>query len=571
MNKQTADLIECLKEAGEDFEFYPTTKAMVKTIWEHATDTGHYDHRVHWDLLDIGCGTCNFRKWIEELNREERMKHTEDTLKHRDYEVRTLELHEYCVMEKSTVLLQRLDPKTIVLGTDFHEATLIDKDVDTVFCNPPYSEFEEWTARIITESRAKRIYLVIPERWKKSEMIQTALKTVKAPPRRDGSDGMEKVVQVIGHADFLNAERAARAKVDILFIDKQYTDRDSGFDSFFDAVFGMDQEDLDAREAEFVEADREEKRLKAELAAGKNKVEVLCGGYNAARDELFNIFKVIAGIDANVLKSVGVNRDSVKEALKKKFYGLKHIYWKSAFGCLDEITSRLTSESRDRMLGRFADLNTVDFTPSNIYALIIWVIKNYNVYAEEQMLELFYALSSKENVQNYVSNKRVFDEYCSRWGTRDERPTHYTLDYRIICTRNALPGREHWGDLFDRMRQKITDICTVANNLGFPNAGIYVPPCYGELGSVLEKDTGKTLFEFRCYKNENVHIKFSVEFMKAFNVAVARKLGWIRKPEDIRKEFAAPEMADGAEIYFDRFNSCAAIDINRAAALMLPA
>ena len=99
MNKQTADLIECLKEAGEDFEFYPTTKAMVKTIWQHATDTGHYDHRVHWDLLDIGCGTCNFKRWVEDLNREERMKHTEDTLKHRDYEVRTLELHEYCVME----------------------------------------------------------------------------------------------------------------------------------------------------------------------------------------------------------------------------------------------------------------------------------------------------------------------------------------------------------------------------------------------------------------------------------------------------------------------------------------
>ena len=31
-------LIERLKEAGEDFEFYPTTKSMVKTIWEHALE-----------------------------------------------------------------------------------------------------------------------------------------------------------------------------------------------------------------------------------------------------------------------------------------------------------------------------------------------------------------------------------------------------------------------------------------------------------------------------------------------------------------------------------------------------
>ena len=57
--------------------------------------------------------------------------------------------------------------------------------------------------------------------------------------------------------------------------------------------------------------------------------------------------------------------------------------------------------------------------------------------------------------------------------------------------------------------------------------------------------------------------------MKAFNVAVGQKLGWIRKPEDIQKEFA-PEMAAGAEKYFNRFNACQ-IDVNRAAALLLPA
>ena len=60
------------------------------------------------------------------------------------------------------------------------------------------------------------------------------------------------------------------------------------------------------------------------------------------------------------------------------------------------------------------------------------------------------------------------------------------------------------------------------------------------------------LFAFRCYLNNNVHIKFNIELMKALNVAVARKLGWIRKPSDIAQEFP-PEMAKGAERYFNCF------------------
>ena len=85
MNSQMNALVEQLKDAGEDFEFYPTTKAMVRTIWKHATEHGSYSHQVHWDLLDIGCGTCNFRRWIEELNREE---------------PGILHLHKYFVIEK---------------------------------------------------------------------------------------------------------------------------------------------------------------------------------------------------------------------------------------------------------------------------------------------------------------------------------------------------------------------------------------------------------------------------------------------------------------------------------------
>jgi hypothetical protein len=61
--------------------------------------------------------------------------------------------------------------------------------------------------------------------------------------------------------------------------------------------------------------------------------------------------------------------------------------------------------------------------------------------------------------------------------------------------------------------------------------------------------------EYRVYKNGNMHAKFDIEFMKALNVEVSRLLGWINKPEDIKKEFP-DDMAKGAEKYFKKNFTC---------------
>lgn len=571
----TTALIEQLKAAGEDFEFYPTTRDMVKTIWDH--------HRKYSDgnpkitnfgaVLDIGCGTCNFRRWVKEFNDE--LAKTE-----KDGDRYTVNIHNYYVMEKSRILLDKLDSDIAVLGTDFNEATLIDKPVNTIFCNPPYREYENWTARIITESVCQDIYLIIPRRWKQSEKITLALKrlNLSAEPRTvtrcDFSTVYKETItdiEVIGSADFLDAERSARAKVDILHISKKNTSKDASFDTFFDDVFGMP--DM-GEQYDFERVDRqsEEEALKTALLAGKNKVEILCNGYAEKQNQLFEHFKTICGLDTGVLKAIGVHKDAVKDALKKNFEGLKNLYWNAAFNCLDEITSRLTSQSRKTLMDRFTLLKTVDFTPSNIYALIVWVIKNANQYTEKQMIDFFMALSSKENVRNYVSNKRAFDEDRWRYQNEKYRNTHYTLDYRIVVTKYALPGEAgyeyHDSTVRDIFHTKTSDICTVANNLGFPAELIDIPQAYGARGIVKTTINGKpeTLFEFRCYQNRNVHIKFNMEFMKALNVSVARKLGWIHSKSDIAREFT-PEMAKGAERYFDAFKG---LSLDAGTILMLP-
>ena len=211
----------------------------------------------------------------------------------------------------------------------------------------------------------------------------------------------------------------------------------------------------------------------------------------------------------------------------------------------------------------------MDFTPSNLYATIVWVIKNYNKFSEQQMIDLFCALSCPANVQNYVSNKRVFEEFRSRWGEKP-RSTHYTLDYRIVCTEYALPG-EGWHSSYeprvrDSCQRKIEDVCAVAFSLGFKTGFIQMPETWGKRGTVYMDDYKTVLFAFRCYLNNNVHIKFNIELMKALNVAVARKLGWIRKPSDIAQEFP-PEMAKGAERYFDCFRQ---LDVSKVQMLICP-
>lgn len=300
----TTTLVEQLKAAGQDFEFYPTTKEMVKAIWDHHRRlVGHYKQSGKFgDVLDIGCGTCSFKRWIAELNKplEKIFENNTDT---RD----CVTISSYYVIEKSRILIDRLDPDSIVLGTDFHSNTLIDKPVDTVFCNPPYSEYEEWVSKIIRESVCDSIYLIIPQRWKQSEKIQLALKTVSAPfSRKSDYTEKEPVTKVIGSYDFENAERTARAKVDIVFINKAYTGKTSGFDLFFDEVFGMPGPD-EKKDSWKLEQERIEEK-KRELIGGKNKVERLCSGYREAQKTLFEHFRAICALDADILRTIGIEK-----------------------------------------------------------------------------------------------------------------------------------------------------------------------------------------------------------------------------------------------------------------------
>ncbi|EQM95157.1 hypothetical protein OFAG_02253 [Oxalobacter formigenes HOxBLS] len=500
-------LIKKLKENDQDFELYPTTREMLDKIYQHMS-LMRYSRT--FKVLDIGCGTCNFKKYFDEYNSKETS----------DYRKAWID---YYVIEKSKILIDRLPADAIIVGTDFHECMLIDKDIDIVFCNPPYSEYVAWTKRIIFETSAHHIYLVIPERWKENEEIQALLETVGGK------------VDILGNFDFFDAERVARAKVNVLYISKQ-TSSDKAFDAWFDQMFPIKAD---------AEEENSEELLKNQLIAGKDKAQILVNAYEHEQKILSNHFKAISSLSADILKSIGITKDAVKKSLKSRLKGLKTKYWQLVFDNLDAITSRLTYDTRNKMMSRFSGLTSADFTVSNIYSLVIWVIKNANTYYDAQLTDFYKSLSTRDNVTPYKSNQRVFKG--SGWRYNRDDLTHYTLDYRIVCSTSYF-YRQYSYYTRDNIKSGIDDICTIATNLGFHVVDCEYALDTGEKGVVYLTDY-VPLLEYRYYKNGNMHIKMNQEFAKALNVEAARLLGWIKSAEDIQKEF--PEnLAKDAEKYF---------------------
>ena len=134
----TAATVRALKEAGEDFEFYPSTDEIIRQVTDDLlTEVDEYRDNKLGTVLDIGAGDGRvlvaMRKALE------------------DQQV----FVECFAIEKAIHHLSNMPKQITVIGTDFEQQSLADKQVGAVFCNPPYSEFEEWTLKILREASAR--------------------------------------------------------------------------------------------------------------------------------------------------------------------------------------------------------------------------------------------------------------------------------------------------------------------------------------------------------------------------------------------------------------------------------
>lgn len=518
----TKALVQRLKDEDQDFEWYPTTNEIINTIKsrfesdrESVLDCGAGDGRV---LMEI---TGNSRYAIE----------------------------------KSVPLIQEMPKDVILIGTEFFQSTLIDKPVDVVFCNPPYSEYEAWASKIILEAHAKQVFLVIPTRWKSSQSIKSAIK------KRQGMK-----IKVIGTFDFLKADRAARAEVDILEISlakkEKWSSRSSlsdPFDLWFDTEFNFQK----AKEKDSEEEDRTLKgKLHKAVIGGKGKVPALVDLYNFEMEYLYENFKQISRLDPDLLKELGTSKDSISGALKLRITGLKNRYWQELFDNLEDINKRLTSKSRKAMLNKLTARTNVDFTESNIYGVLIWVIKNANYYYDQQLIEIVEEMVGEANIANYKSNEKVYK--FDRWRYREDHSSvsHFGLELRIVLNRyHAIPQAGSFSrydspkNLHNDAHAFLNDLVTIANNLNITTPSWTDSYQVGSWSSGKKKNfyinesQNKILMSVRAFINGNLHIKFNQKFIRRLNVEFGRLKGWLKDEYQAAEELNIP-VAE-AKVAFD--------------------
>lgn len=435
-------------------------------------------------------------------------------------------------IEKSHVLMQAQPEGITPVGVDFYEQNLACLPVDIIFSNPPYSDFETWAVRIIETGFAQRAYLVLPRRWKASAAITAALTKRKA------------TAKVIHEDDFLNAERQARAVIDIVEISypmaHDYQRRpvdpfDQWFDqniSTFDVEPGVDDESAGVDLA----------RVR-ELKTIGELVDAFNDDYARMEDNYRKIFT----LDYAILKELGVDKNGVRDGLKKRMAGLKTAYWQLLFEKLDTITSRLSTATKRKFLDKLTGRTSIAFTYDNAFAVVMWAIKHANRYYDEQVIDLFRQLATHEGVTNYTSNQRTWEK--SEWRYNVEDFSHFALDYRIVIeghcaifkeTSFSFGGYEYPGGLHNTRHELIDDMIAVFGNLGFPLRTPFASSrirrwASGEWQDFLGVD-GAVLFQVKGFLNGNVHLRIMPDAIKALNIEAGRLLGWVQNARDVERE-----------------------------------
>lgn len=535
----TSTLIKKIKEENQDFEFYPTTTEIVNDLQKILNE--RYFEKYS-SVLDIGCGNgCFFDKFCKDENFKKIEKFG---------------------IEKSTVLLNNLLDKDIsIVGTDFYEQNLIDKKVDLIFSNPPYSEYVQWTKKIISEGNSKRIALVIPSRWQKNEEINEIIK------KRNFD------CQIIGTYNFENAERKARAEVNLLYLSpkenrtvKNYEYEEKikdPFDFWFENTFKFQAEKAESYSSSYSFNEKIKKNLVNELILKGDSAEMLVELYQKDLNELYQNYKKLEELDSSLFQELNVNIGNLKDAIKLRLKGLKSVYWNMLFERYEPITNRFTSTTKNKILDKFKNNTQIDFTLGNITQLTLWLIKNSNKLFDEQIKNYFFSLCKSENIHRYKSNKRWDDEtwqyiknaakrnYNSLYHEDKQLMKNIMLDYRIVVTDYSNFRASYYG--YDRCnmesscRDFLCDTLIIAKNLGF-DIYLNVPSSYEEIymsqwkNFDIENQAGEIFANVKLYKNGNRHIKFNQKFMKKLNVEMARINGWIKDKTDAMKQFDLSDM-----------------------------
>jgi hypothetical protein len=536
-----------LQAANEDFEWYPTTDEILaafaddlygqaKIIKGIGHDKRYYDDETgtHHDLvsigtmLDVGAGDGRVFNAIKDKSKGRRFR------VEKKYGIEIANAQSDDLIRKGI----------FIIGRDFFQTSLIDKNYAVIFSNPPYSIYEGWTLRLLRESAFLVMYLVLPARWETNKEILYEMN------RFD--------YESIGEYDFSHGERAARARVNLIRIrnkTRKYEDYsgftcteyavENPFDRWIEKYIGTFDE---VPEEEAYDYEEEERFLA--LKRG-NDIDQLIDDYSAEMNSLLEGMKAVKCLPSCATRALKIDKKSLHEIIKQEIAAMKKRYWRLAFEKLNAVTERLTYDTRDKLLGEMEEFKSLDFNAGNIRSIVIWIIEHHNEYTKEQTVAVFNSLAEPDFIKAYKSNVHWDKDTWrhSRLAVKYPNgiPEKYMLDYRFVARSSAGCGRGNKSSVVD-------DLIVVLRSLG---ADI---PRIQKVNAIIKqkkqettfynyaKQKNETAFECRFYENGNVHLKVNQALMTKFNVEVARILGWVRGPKDIQNEFEVSEK-EAAELW----------------------
>jgi hypothetical protein len=177
--KNTSQKIRALQAAGEDFEWYPTTEEILAAFREDLyTQAKRFNENSRMDmydmfcnntfenivsvksLLDVGAGDGRVFGAIKDIDATRR----------------------FIIDEKYGIEIARAQSDDLIrkgvfiIGRDFFQTALVDKQYSVIFSNPPYSIYEDWTIRLLKEASFGIMYLVLPVRWENNKDIAREIK-----------------------------------------------------------------------------------------------------------------------------------------------------------------------------------------------------------------------------------------------------------------------------------------------------------------------------------------------------------------------------------------------------------
>jgi hypothetical protein len=530
---KTSKKLKTLIESNEDYEWYPTTDEILSAMNKdlrylfakeklaeccaHNRCDRLFSYSANYDreknkkeyayfvktFLDAGAGDGRVFDAIHGEN--------DDIVVERRYGIEIAKAQADDLINKGV----------FIIGRDFWKTSLYDKEYSVIFSNPPYSQFKEWTEKLFKESNFGVMYLVLPTRWKETLDKRRWIELYD--------------VKNIGEFDFREADRAARAKVNLMRVThkkKKVEDRYRRQFLGFHAEFGSDDEpdSFDRWIYENIgsfEGQPEESEDEKTMKLRGNTIEELVESFEREAKDLFDLFKSIGNTPVRVIQALNIDRKSILELIRKEIGTLKKRYWRIAFDMLEGIKSRLIHQTRSRLLDEMSEFNTLDFNEENIYSVIVWVVKYFNEYTDEQLLSVFDALTSQDYVKAYKSNVHWMKDDWRYTGKG--KPEKYQLDYRLVT---------HCYKSYRWEQNTVDDFIVICRSLGFRilASRILDHESIGEAQSFYTED-GELAFTVRLYKNCNAHLKINKKLMMKFNIEVARLRRWINCCQDIQDEF----------------------------------